>query len=120
MLFAQLVTQVEVSPSKRALLHLSTPVPPPPLCSPCQDRALQLREPANSHCRMERGAEEKTGGRIVISHQQTAENGINYKQSGLEGSCQTVVGLGWQNPRGAAVWCQPMAFSVGWEGMEPL
>lgn len=73
MLFTRLVAQVEVSSSKRALLHLPTPFPPHFSPSPAQDQALLLGEAATS-CRrtwvVGRGAEEKTGaGRIVISYQ---------------------------------------------------
>lgn len=72
MLFAHLVTQVEVSPCKRVLLHLPTPFPP--LSSLCQDQTLLLREPVNFHCwdmvvgKGGRG-EDLGWGRIVVSYQ---------------------------------------------------
>lgn len=59
-----------------------------------------------------RGAEEKVGVTLWFLIK-IAENRINCKQRGLEGSYQTVVGFGWQNPRAA------VGFSLGWEGMEP-
>ena len=72
MLFTHLVTQVEVSPSRRALLHLPTPFPPAFL-QPLRGPSFAAQGASKLTSRdmvVGRGAEEKTGaGRIVISYQ---------------------------------------------------
>lgn len=119
MLFAHLVTQVEVSPSKRALFHFPTPFhSPTPRLSPAPARTKLCR--SGSHQTLiagygggegARGEDRGRGG--LWSLIKIAENSVNYKQSSLEGGCETMVGLRWQNPRAAVQWCQPVGFGVG-------
>lgn len=99
-------------PKRLIMIHLPTHFPPP-FSSPCQDQAGSgIQQAHTAEYGVGEGAEEKIGVTLWFLIK-IAENRINCKQRGLEGSYQTVVGFGWQNPRAAG------GFSLGWEGMEP-
>lgn len=86
MLCARLVTHVEVAAAERALFHVPTPFPPrlSPDPSLCQDQALQTCIAELSGGEGGKG-EDQVGGGLGFPIK-IAENSINYKQSGLEGS----------------------------------
>lgn len=99
-------------PKGLIMIHLPTHFPPP-FSSPCQDQAGSgIQQAHTAEYGVGEGAEEKIGVTLWFLIK-IAENRINCKQRGLEGSYQTLVGFGWQNPRAA------VGFSLGWEGMEP-